>query len=251
MSATTPAVAAPRDQPRARQWSPARVATGAMLAAWAGLFWFLLVTERSLLYVSTRTQWVVPVGAVILTGAAIGRLWSARTQEPESIGVREAWILGLMLVPVITVIALPPTALGSYAVSRRSSFLRAGITTNAAELSSGRPLTLIDLASSPASQLSQQALAARAGDHVSFVGFVQSDPGAGADEFELTRFVVTCCVADATVAQVRVVDVTPGAVKDGQWVQVDGTFYPLGDEMLVDAQKVTPVPQPKNPYLTP
>ena len=120
----------------------------------------------------------------------------------------------------------------------------------AADISSG-PLTLIDLASSPATALSQKALQERAGDHVSFVGIVAIYPDTSPDEFYLTRFVITCCVADATVAQVHVVDVTPGAVKNGDWVQVDGTFYPLGNENLVDAQKVTVVPQPHNPYLTP
>lgn len=233
-----------------RHWSPARVATGVMLASWAALFWFLLITGRELLYVSTRTKWVVPTGAVVLTAAAIGRLWSARTPHPEPIATREAWVLGLMMVPVLTVLVLPPASLGTYAASRRSSFLRAGISANPADIASG-PLTLIDIASSPATELGQKALASRAGDPVTFVGFVQMYPDTPADEFYLTRFVITCCVADATVAQVRVVDVTPGQFKNGDWVQLTGTFYPLGSEMIVAATNIKKVPQPANPYLTP
>ena len=232
------------------RWSPARVATGAMLAAWAGMFWFLIVSGRELLYVSTRTRWVVPTGAIILTGAALGRLASARTMQPEAIGRREAWIVGLMVVPVVTVLLLPPTSLGAYAVSRRSSFLSAGVSSSATNLSGGQPLTLIDLASSVVTELDAEALAERAGEDVSFKGIVTRESGTAADEFYLTRFVVTCCVADATVARVLIVDAPPGKFEDGTWVEVEGTFYPLGDEAVVAARAIKEVPQPPNPYLT-
>lgn len=230
--------------------SPARVATGVMLASWAATFWFLLISGRDLLYVSTRTQWVVPTGAIILTGAALGRLLSARTRTPESVGRKEAWIIGFMMIPVVTVMVLPPASLGTYAASRRSSFLQAGVVANPEDLASGE-LTLVDLASTPTTELGAAALAQRAGDEVSFIGIVNRHGDTSADEFILTRFIVTCCIADATVAAVRVVDVTPGKFADGQWVQVDGTFYPVGSDMIVAADSVKEVPQPHNPYMTP
>lgn len=233
-----------------RRLSPARVATGLMLAAWAGMFWFLLAAQRELLYVSTRTRWVVPTGAIILTGAALGRLATSRAAEPEPLGRKEALILGLMMVPVVTVLVLPPAALGNYAAARRSSFLNAGISRSAEDIASGS-LSLIDIASTVTTELSAKALAERAGEEVAFVGIVTTYPDTPADEFYLTRFVVTCCVADATVAQVRVVDVTPGAFADGDWVEVRGAFYPIGDEMIVAADSIKRVPQPSNPYLTP
>ena len=68
----------------ALHWSPSRVATGAVLGAWASLFWFLLVTDRWSLYLSTRTFWVVPTGAILLTIAAVGRLMTARVPRPRS-----------------------------------------------------------------------------------------------------------------------------------------------------------------------
>lgn len=235
---------------RTRRWSPARVATGAMLAAWSALFWFLILSGRELLYVSTRTRWVVPTGAIILTLAALGQLAGARTTQPEPVGKREAWILGLMVVPVVTVLLLPPASLGTYAASRRSSFLSAGVVTNPANLASGE-LTLIDIASTPTTELGAEALAKRAGEQVEFLGIVTRYADTAADEFYLTRFVVTCCVADATVAQVLVVDAPPGKFENGDWVQVNGTFYPLGEDVIVAADRIQEVPQPKNPYMTP
>ena len=72
-----------------------------------------------------------------------------------------------------------------------------------------------------------------------------------ADEFLLARYVVTCCVADATIAEVRVVNVTPGQFSNEDWVRVRGTIYPLGREVIVNASDVTSVARPDHPYLTP
>jgi len=65
-----------------RKWSASRVAQGVALASWAGLFWFLLFADRTSLYLSSRTAWVVPVGAIGLTIAAIGRFATSRTPSP-------------------------------------------------------------------------------------------------------------------------------------------------------------------------
>ena len=72
-----------------RFWSRARVGGGLVLGAWAGMFWFLLLTGRINLYLSTRTQWVVPVGAALLSAAAVGRIVAARVRRPEPLRRRE------------------------------------------------------------------------------------------------------------------------------------------------------------------
>jgi uncharacterized membrane protein YcgQ (UPF0703/DUF1980 family) len=62
---------------------------------------------------------------------------------------------------------------------------------------------------------------------------------------------VTCCVADATVAQVRVVGVPPGVYASEDWIRVIGRVYPVGREVLVAAESIEPIPVPAQPYLTP
>ncbi len=62
---------------------------------------------------------------------------------------------------------------------------------------------------------------------------------------------MTCCVADATVAQVRVVGVPSGVYASEDWVRVIGRVYPVGREVLVAAETVEPIPVPSQPYLTP
>ncbi|HEX6263570.1 MAG TPA: TIGR03943 family protein [Actinomycetota bacterium] len=229
-----------------RRLSSTRVAVGLALAAWAGVFWFLLVTGRWALYLSSRVFWVVPVGAVLLTAAALGRLLTARTERAEPLAVRDTWGLALVLLPVVAVLVLPPAALGSYAASRRSA--SAGFVTPAGDPSSGE-VTLVDVAGAMWSQTAADALTERAGSEVSFVGFVVRREGTPADEFVLTRFLVSCCVADALSVQVRVVGAAPGAFEEDEWVRVRGTLYPLPDGVVVDAASVKAVPRPSQPYL--
>lgn len=231
-------------------WSPSRIAGALVLAAWDALFWFLLVSGRDALYLSTRTSWVVPVAAVLLTFASIGRLASARVRHPEPLGRREAWVMGLMVVPVVLLLVLPPATLGQFSAGKRSSFAGTGIATSVGDISTGE-LTLIDVAAGQTSKEGELALAKRAGEPVDFVGFVTRYGDTPADEILLTRYIITCCVADATIAQVRVVNVTPGQFQPNDWVEVTGTIYPLGREVIVNASEVTSVPQPDRPYLTP
>jgi uncharacterized repeat protein (TIGR03943 family) len=233
-----------------RRWSPTRVAGTVVLGAWAGLFWFLWVTGREAFYLSTRTDWVVPVAAALLTAATIGRLASAKVTTPKPIAARELWIMGLMVVPVVLVVFSHPATLGSFSAGKRSAFSGTSFAASTAEIGSGE-LTLIDVAAAQTSPDGQRALAGRAGEQVDFVGFVSIRADTPADELLLTRYVVTCCAADATIAQVRVVNVTPGQFSNDDWVRVRGTIYPLGREVIVDASDVTAVERPDRPYLTP
>jgi putative membrane protein len=233
-----------------KAWSPARVWTGATLAAWAGSFWFVLADGRVPLYLSSRTAWLIPLGGVLATATAVGRLASARTTRPEPLGKREAWTLGLVVMPVVLLLAMPPSTLGTYAAGRRSSFVGAGVSASSGALDSGT-ITLIDVAAAQSSKQGQAALQRHAGDMVSFEGLVTAQPAAGPGEFLLTRFIITCCVADATIAQVKVVDAPAGQLQDNTWVRVTGKLYPLGNDVLVDATGVTSIAQPAQPYLTP
>jgi uncharacterized membrane protein YcgQ (UPF0703/DUF1980 family) len=62
---------------------------------------------------------------------------------------------------------------------------------------------------------------------------------------------VTCCTADATVVQVRVVNVTPGRFGPDDWIEVKGRIYPIGREVIVLASSIEEVTRPDRPYLTP
>lgn len=241
MSTDTPS----HDDTRARVSVP-RVAAAFAIGAWASLFWFLLLSGRTSLYLSTRTSWLVPLGAVLASAAAIGRLASARVRDAEPLGAREAWMFGVIVLPVVLLLALPPVSLNSYAANRRSDSTGIG---SSARIVSG-PIDLVDVAAARAVVDAQAALKARAGEQVTIEGFVTEEAGE-ADRFQLTRFVITCCVADATISYVTVVDAAPGSFRTDEWVRVTGPIYPLGSDILVQAQSIEPIDTPAEPYLTP
>ncbi len=231
------------------RWSPLRVGTGMVLAAWAGLFWFLLATERTSLFLSTRTGWLVPSGAILLTIAAAGRLATARSHTVDPLQRRDAWVLGAIAFPVVVLIAMPPVTLGNYAIGKRASFVGSSIGTSVRVVSGS--LDFVDVAAAQSFDDASKALAKRAGEPIVLDGIVSADDGLPPDEFLLTRFIVTCCTADATIAQVRVVGAPPGAFEPDQWVKVEGRLYPIGREVLVAAEHVEAIPAPDVPYLTP
>jgi uncharacterized repeat protein (TIGR03943 family) len=237
------------DAPARARWSPVRVAAAIVLGLWAALFWFLLLTDRSGLYLSSRTGWLVPVGATILTVAAIGRFASARTSHRDVLSRREAWTLGAIAAPAVLLLALPPITLGTYSVDRRSSFAGSGVGATARAVTGD--LDFVDVGAAQSFDAALAQLTERAGEPITLEGIVADDEGLPADELLLARYIVTCCVADATVARVRVVGVPPGAFATDDWIRVRGRVYPVGREVLVAAGSVEAIPVPDRPYLTP
>lgn len=229
-------------------WSRSRLATGLALAAWAATFWFLIAADRATFYFSSRTAWLVPVGAVTLSIAAIGRFLSARVSRPEPVSGKQLRTLAVLIAPALVITAFPPAALGSFAVSRRSTAVKgAYVSQSGVDLSNG-DLSLTDIFGLRYSG-ELDKLAPRAGTTSSFTGFLTRDASDGADEFRLNRFMISCCPGDAVNVQLRVVGVPPGRFKKDDWVRVSGNIYPIGKEVIVDATEIVGVDRPKRPYL--
>jgi len=230
------------------RWSAMRVAIGLVLLAWAPMFWTLWLTGRTYLYLSSRTAWLVPIGAGIMTVAAVGRLWTARTAKDEPLEPHTAWALGIIALPVVLVLALPPSALGAFSANKRSTFAGSAIGATARDVTG--PLDFVDIGAAQSFPAAMDQLRARAGEAITLEGFVTKEASAP-DQILLTRYIVTCCVADATIAQVRIVGMPPGDYENDEWLQVTGNVYPVGREVLVAATGAEQIPVPEQPYLTP
>lgn len=231
-------------------WSVRRLAAALCTGAWAAFFWSLIIGGTTSLYLAQRTTWLVWLGAIALSIAAAGRLLASRAPRPEPLDIRTAWTSVAVLLPVVVLSAQPPGVLGSFAAQSRASFVSQGYVSSAGDIESGE-LSLADVAGAVRSREGMSALASRAGDTVDFTGFVTREPGAPADEFVLTRFLISCCVADALSVQVRVAGAPPGRFEEDDWVRVTGSIYPVGREVVLDASDVVGVPRPKRPYLSP
>jgi uncharacterized repeat protein (TIGR03943 family) len=93
------------------------------------------------------------------------------------------------------------------------------------------------------------------GQTAKVTGFVYHDPRLPANQFIVSRFVITCCAADASAIGMIVTWDQSDALKESAWIEVKGPVQSaeLGGQPipLIQAVLVQPVQQPQEPYLYP
>lgn len=222
------------------------------LAAWGALFGWLWLSGESVRYLGPRTQWVVPLGAVGLTLAAAGYLRATRDMPSSRARPLELAGLAALLLPILAAATLAHAQLGSLAASNKLS--SRGIDPSAlARLASRDASTVGFLQLNAAGRdagLSRE-LGLEAGKPVQLVGFASSTLEGGRP-FELSRFYITCCVADAVPVGVHVSRGTVRRlrVQRDDWLRVTGVLARGDREWIVRAVRVEHVDAPSNPYLS-
>ncbi|WOX15739.1 TIGR03943 family putative permease subunit [Streptomyces sp. N50] len=163
-------------------------------------------------------------------------------------GPRIAWLLTL---PALALLLFPPPALGSYSASREEAQRAAqGVGTFPA-LPAGKVLDI------SVAQYSSRAIYdtghSLKGRTLRMTGFVTHGSGG---TWYLTRLLVTCCAADATISKVEIRgDEVDGAPQTDSWVTVTGTWVPKGKlgtdgawPPILKATVVKQVKEPADPY---
>lgn len=98
-----------------------------------------------------------------------------------------------------------------------------------------------------------------AGVPVRLVGFTVPAAGDRKGEFLLSRFMINCCAADATLMQAGVKEVKGQLPAKDAWVSVTGRWYPHSESQMspdgfpvpeLVADKVEVIPAPEDPYLS-
>jgi putative membrane protein len=166
--------------------------------------------------------------------------------------------VALIVLPILLGVLVPPQPLGAAALSNREvnvsmqgSALPAAVRAAAQKDSTHK--NVLDWLHSFAG--SNDPALEYAGERARVTGFVFRDERFGENQFMVTRFVVSCCVADANVAGLVVDWPEAAALPADQWVEVAGTLKAgslAGEALpLLAAQTVTPVEMPQQPYLYP
>lgn len=162
-------------------------------------------------------------------------------------------VVWLLVGPILAIAVVVPRPLGSFAANRARATIPASSPADLGPLPPpavpGGPvdLSLKDFVGRAVYDQGQ-SLHGRA---VRLDGFVT--PDVHGDGFLLTRFVVTCCAADARPIRVTVRGVAPPAADT--WLQVTGTWHPEqrhGEDdrpPILDATDLRPIPAPVDPYL--
>jgi uncharacterized repeat protein (TIGR03943 family) len=165
--------------------------------------------------------------------------------------------LGLLIIisPLILGWLVPPQPLGASAIGNREVNL-GGLTSMAAPSSDRRMglvtgelnildwLYIINQTADPADMNGSEAR---------LIGFVYRDERFAADQFMVSRFILSCCVADATPAGLIVEWPDSATLEENQWVDISGqfratSFNGITVPVLV-VEEIKQVDPPSLPYL--
>jgi uncharacterized repeat protein (TIGR03943 family) len=223
-----------------------RLMRGLALLAWAGFFDWLWLSGRAGDYVGPRTAWVVPFGGIVLTVTALLYLRSVRSGErSRAPSLGESLGLFALLAPLLLVAAAPSSSLGALAVERKRS---SGDQIAAVDrLGDRAELTLYDIAGANSSADYAADRGIRAGARVDIDGLVSAE--LEGDSFELSRFLASCCAADAIPYSIRVEPPADApAPKLSEWQQVAGTLAQRPEGLVLVAESIREIDRPSNPY---
>jgi uncharacterized repeat protein (TIGR03943 family) len=228
-----------------------------------GLFLYTRFINGNLLYyINQRFVWLTLLAAVglIAVGASY-RYYSGHAHTHDHAGHDHGHITwaGLLLVmlPVILGLLVPPQPLGAAAMSSRDVSTEA--LTSAAAPGRNEILAKPKGDKNVYDWLVEFRMVndptAFTGEEARVVGFVYQDDRFGGDEFMVSRFVISCCAADAVPLGLVVKWPETGSLDEDQWVEVKGQFDLGrfdGEEMpVLIAEAVSPTDTPDQPYLYP
>lgn len=221
-----------------------------------------LLSGTLIYYINQRYAWLTWVAVAGLGAMAValaGTAWRRARHAGRAVhGVRVSWsALAVLALPVafglaperplgsaalgnreVAVASLPPTALQSTTTQRT--------TRSAVSEAAGRSMLdwLVEFhtADDPDRFAGQEARV---------TGFVSRDAGLRPDQVRLTRFLLSCCVADATPIGIVAEAAELALVPDDQWLRVRGRFTVAeidGERMPVlvseDMEQIDPPPVP-------
>jgi len=237
-----------------------RLVRAALLLGFAGLIGKLFATGEMVKYMTPALDPLTALTGVVLAVMGVMELGGGGDAgeadgRPAGGALDRALTYGLVLVPLALGLLVTPRALGSGALGGESVaglllIFAPGSAAPGTAPPPARPLADVpDLLA-----YLRQAGSGGGGQRVRVTGMVARSDALGTDELALLRYAIAHCVADARPLALLVVAGvhTPGSAPD-QWVEIEGVLAARereGDRLVtIVAERVTPVEEPRNPYL--
>jgi uncharacterized repeat protein (TIGR03943 family) len=226
-----------------------------LLLMLAVYLFFLIVSGNLGNYINLRFSWLtyVALGLLLLLGGWSLRQLLKRAATPTTHTPLTWNALWILAIPLFLGVVVPSQPLTAAAVNGGISMNAIGsASTDAAYSKPPEERNVLDwlrefnLASSPATL---------AGLPVDVVGFVYREPDMSAAQFMVSRFTLSCCVADAFAIGLPVFSEQAAELKEGDWVRVRGTLF-VGDfrgeaTPIIEPTSIEIVTAPQQPYLYP
>jgi putative membrane protein len=232
-----------------------RTSFKALILMGLGLYLYSRIFTGTLLfYINQRFAWLVMMAGIVLmviAGSYRYRSNHEQTHHAHTFSWGGALLIGLL---VALGLLVPPKPLGATAMGNRevnlgtlvSSQSNSVVPMRAGEKNILDWLIAFQNTPDPAAFTNQSA-------HL--IGFVYRDDRFSDDTFMISRFVVSCCVADATAIGLIVRSPQAASLPGDQWVEVSGHFEP-GEfsgkpTPILVTEAITRTTPPNQPYLYP
>ncbi|QQE65688.1 TIGR03943 family protein [Leptolyngbya sp. BL0902] len=239
---------------------------GLMLLLWAAMLLRFTVTGQIYLLLHPDYMWLSHMAMVLTFGMGMGRMWQVwqvvRLQQRQG-GPRSQEHIALLPRRVSTGLLLAVAVFGLIYTPRpftSETALQRGITEVLSQTRS-RPQRFVLSGASEDRTIVDWIRTlnvypepeAYAGQAVNVSGFVTHMPGWPDNLFMITRFVLTCCAADAYPVGLPV-ELPPGTPRPAPdtWLEVTGrmTTQTLDNkrQLVIGEAALTEIPQPRTPY---
>ena len=238
-----------------------------------GLMFYAKLSDGTLsFYINQRFMWLSFVAVLLLAVLALTLVYrlierrasaeelhdhdESHAQAGHEHGHKLTWSgVAFLALPMLLGLLVPARPLGASAIANRGIGLtapdRPGSATVAQRAVTG-PRNVLDWLREFAGNADPVAFKGQA---VDVVGFVYRDPRNSNEQFWVSRFTISCCVADASAIGLLVQTAQAADLKNDGWVQVTGKLDVgefAGEKLAVIVpDKIVPVDQPQNPYLYP
>jgi putative membrane protein len=233
-----------------RHLDPSRLLRTIVLVGWAAFFAYLYLSREMTRYLGPRTYWVVPFGAILLGVAALSHVIGLRRSEAAPRPSRREVIGHMVLIaPLLAALVVPAPTLGALAANKKST--GGGLATVSSivppDPSTDREVRFLEVHYANESREFADAMGIVDGFEISLVGFVGRSAGSPEGAFDLTRFYVSCCAADAIPYSVTVVDGPEVAIDT--WLEVTGHLERRSSTFVLVPDAIDRIDEPKDPYL--
>jgi len=252
-----------------------RRAAQVVVLAGSGLMFYAKLSDGTLFfYINQRFAWLSLLAALLYVALALTVLYSElRDRQTTPTDAAEVlWLepraahrasdgriswqgIGLLALPIVLSLIVPAQPLGAGAISNRGISLTApeqSSSTSRFQRPSAAPQNILDWLREFSSLGDPRALDGR---QVDVTGFVYRDQRNQPDQFWVSRFVVSCCVADAAAVGMLVQTSGAEVLTVDSWVRVIGKLRAgeFAGELIpiVIAERIEPIQQPAHPYLYP
>jgi uncharacterized repeat protein (TIGR03943 family) len=233
--------------------SLAVLSTG-LLALYMGL------TNAMLKYVKPSMRpWLLFAGVLLVAAGIYGLVRARQDGRVADDHHRRGPVGWFLVVPLLVLFILGQQALGAFAASRETRGLPPysfDIEAYADQFDGTPDLRLVDVYLGASQRGNREYLAAHV---VRLQGFVTPDASLGPRGFVLTRFLVSCCAADATPIRLGMID-GDRAPKANAWVEVTAQLVPsvhrlrganddpIAPSFTMKVHSIERIDEPSQPY---